>query len=76
MHQYFIYCRKSTEDDGHQAISLESQRTELLRFAAVHSLHIKEVLSEGRSAMEPGRPVFNQVMARIRRGGVETRTEN
>lgn len=68
MHQYFIYCRKSTEDDDHQAISLESQRIELLRFAAAHSLYIKEVLYESRSARLPGRPVFNQMMARIRKG--------
>ena len=68
MHQYFVYCRKSTEDDDHQAISLESQRTELLRFAAARGLHIKEVLSESRSAKAPGRPVFNHMMARVRGG--------
>lgn len=68
MHQYFIYCRKSTEDDDHQAISLESQKIELLRFAEAHALYIKEVLLESRSARLPGRPVFNQMMARIRKG--------
>lgn len=68
MHQYFVYCRKSTEDDDHQAISLESQRIELLRFAAGRGLQIRDVLVESRSARLPGRPVFNQMMARIRKG--------
>ena len=66
--QYFVYCRKSTEDDDHQSISLESQRTELLRFAAARGLQIREVLSESRSARLPGRPIFNHMMARIRNG--------
>jgi hypothetical protein len=30
---YFIYCRKSTEDEDHQAISLESHQIELSQLA-------------------------------------------
>jgi len=61
-----MYCRKSTEDDDHQAISLGPQRIKLLRFTEAHGLSVKEVLSESRSAKAPGRPVFNQMMARSR----------
>lgn len=38
MHRDFIYCRKSTEDDYHQARSLESKRREFVRHAEAHSL--------------------------------------
>ena len=32
--KYFIYARKSTEDDDHQVLSIESQLAELREFAA------------------------------------------
>ena len=59
MHHYFIYFRKSTEDEDHEALSLESQKIELTRFAENHGLAVKAVLFESRSAHAPGRPVFN-----------------
>ena len=68
MHRYFIYCRKSTEDDDHQAISLGSQRWELTRFAETHSLPVVEILSESKSARTPGRPVFTEMLRRITNG--------
>jgi site-specific DNA recombinase len=69
MHRYFIYCRKSTEDDEHQAISLESQYRELTRFAEHYSLVVVGVLSESKSARVPGRrSVFTQMFQRIARG--------
>lgn len=68
MHQYFIYCRKSTEDDDHQALSLESQHRELVRFAAAQQLSIADILFESKSARKPGRPVFTGMLQRIARG--------
>lgn len=68
MHPYFIYCRKSTEDDDHQALSLESQRRELTRFASEHSLPVTDVLFESRSARTPGRPIFTRMLQRISKG--------
>jgi len=32
--KYFIYARKSPEDDDHQVLSIESQLAELREFAA------------------------------------------
>jgi site-specific DNA recombinase len=68
MHRYFIYCRKSAEDDDHQAISLESQHRELIRFARNHDLSVADVLFEKRSARRPGRLIFNQLLQRVGKG--------
>lgn len=68
MPRYFIYCRKSTEDDDHQAISLESQVRELTRFAQEHDLFVVEILMESKSARRPGRQVFGLMLKHIARG--------
>jgi len=68
MYRYFIYCRKSSEDDDRQMLSLESQQLELGRYAVAHSLLIVEILVESKSARLPGRPVFTEMMKRIGRG--------
>jgi hypothetical protein len=54
-HAIFHLCRKSTEDDDHQAISLESQRRELVRFAESHALSVTGILFEKKSARDPHR---------------------
>lgn len=64
--KYFVYCRKSTEEDDRQVLSIESQTRELRR--AFGELEIVEVLSESRSAKSPGRPVFDAMMRRLERG--------
>lgn len=64
--RYFVYTRKSTESEDKQVLSIESQKEEIKsKFA---HLEIVEVLSESFSAKSPGRPIFNQMIDRIKVG--------
>ncbi|MEQ1499863.1 MAG: recombinase family protein [Parcubacteria group bacterium] len=60
--KYIIYCRKSTDTEDKQVLSLESQEMELLRLAEALNLQVVDTLKESKSAKEPGRPVFNEMM--------------
>jgi len=68
MLRYFSYCRKSSEDEDHQVLSIESQRQELKKYADRENLHIVGLLEEARSAKTPGRTVFNDMLRRVERG--------
>ena len=66
--KYFLYIRKSTDEDDRQVLSLESQEAELNEFATREHLHIVETFRESQTAKEPGRIVFNEMLARVERG--------
>ncbi|HYV27425.1 MAG TPA: recombinase family protein, partial [Candidatus Eisenbacteria bacterium] len=68
MLKYFIYCRKSSEDDDRQALSIDAQLSELNAIAREHALVIVETFTESKSAKEPGRDVFNDLLRRVERG--------
>ena len=63
--KYFLYARKSTEDDDKQVMSIEAQLFELREFASREKLEILAEFQESKSAKTPGRPVFGDMMGRI-----------
>ena len=68
MPAFFLYARKSTEDEDRQVLSIESQIHELREFARREALTVIEEFVEAKTAKEPGRPVFNLMMEQIEQG--------
>src|ERR1035437_5168097 len=66
--KYFLYARKSTEDDDKQVMSIPAQLVELREFASRENLEILEEFQESKSAKSPGREVFGKMMMLIERG--------
>ena len=63
--KYFLYARKSTEDDDHQIMSIEAQLFELREFARKENLEILEEFQESKSAKTPGREKFTEMILKI-----------
>jgi len=68
MPRYILYCRKSSESEDRQVLSIESQINELKRLAERLNLQVVVVLSESKSAKQPGRPIFDEVIKSIYQG--------
>ena len=66
--RYIIYARKSTEDDNHQVLSIESQLAELREFAVKEKLEIVASLCEAKTAKEPGRTKFAEMLSFLEKG--------
>ena len=68
MLKYFIYCRKSTESEERQTLSIEAQLIELREYARQNNLFVVREFTETQTAKELGRPVFNKMLAQIEEG--------
>ena len=66
--KYFIYARKSTEDEERQRLSIPAQIDELRSFAKKKGLIIVDSLIESKTAKKPGRKIFNSLIERIQLG--------
>ncbi len=65
--KYCLYARKSSEADERQALSIDSQVSEMLKLAKNEGIEIVETLRESKSAKSSGqRVVYNQLLSGIR----------
>ena len=63
--KFFLYARKSTEDEERQVMSIEAQLAELAEYAKRENIEIAETFIESKSAKKPGREIFNQMMSKV-----------
>src|SRR3990167_3228978 len=63
--KYFLYARKSTEDDDHQIMSIEAQLFELREYACRENVEILAEFTEAKSAKKPGREKFNEMISLV-----------
>ena len=67
--KYFVYCRKSSEQKERQALSIETQKEVAQEILTnLETAEVVEILEESKSAFTPGRPVFNDMIKRIKKG--------
>ncbi|MCL5432304.1 MAG: recombinase family protein [Patescibacteria group bacterium] len=67
--RYFLYARKSSEDEDRQIQSIESQVTKLRELAQEDGLKIVKSYTEAKSAKAPGvREIFDEMIGRIEDG--------
>ncbi len=66
--KYIAYCRRSTDEKDRQVLSIEAQVAEIKEYAKREQVDIAEFITESRTAKEPGRPLFADLIAKIERG--------
>ena len=66
--KYVLYARKSTEEDDRQVLSIQAQLAELHSYSAKEKFDIVASFYEAKTAKEPGRTVFAEMLSFIERG--------
>lgn len=67
--KYFIYCRKSSEEDTRQTQSLGTQQRILIDLATKQDLEIVDIIKESKSARsDSNRPLFANMLERVQQG--------
>ncbi len=69
---YFLYARKSTDVEDKQVRSIDDQLAVLRALAKGEGVKIAAEFVEKRSAKTPGRPVFNEMLERVEKGGARS----
>ena len=69
--RYFLYARKSTDEPERQILSIEAQLTELRDYAKKEGLTIVREFIESKTAKEPGREIFNEMVAGLEQGAAQ-----
>jgi DNA invertase Pin-like site-specific DNA recombinase len=64
----FLYARKSTDEPERQVLSIEAQMFELREYAKKENLNVVREFVESKTAKEPGRVVFNEMLGEIEKG--------
>ena len=63
---YVIYCRKSTDTEDKQVLSIDAQERELSELAQKENLSVVKIFKESKSAKDQGRPVFAEMIEYIK----------
>ena len=66
--KYLIYARKSSESEDRQILSIEAQLQELRTLAEKEQLEIAASFEEAKTAKEPGRIAFAEMLAAVEQG--------
>ena len=66
--RYFLYCRKSSDSEDRQMLSIEAQLQELRDYAHKNNLEVIQEFTESKTAKKPGREVFNEMISEIEAG--------